>query len=280
MSTPSERLVGPGDVLCDRFTLDREIGRGAVSRVFHAQDQLLGSVLALKVIRKAEAPVELAGFRTEVALGRRVTHPNVVRLHDLHRDPVFGWFVSMELVEGRTLKDEAEVRRFAPDEVATIGAQLAAGLAALHLAGVVHRDVKPGNVLLSRRRVVLVDLGIAAPLGSKPTGVAGTPTYMSAGQRDQAEVAGALDLYALGVLLYELATAQKLSGARLNTNPGRSGDRSLDLKALGQVAVPLQQVIVDLLATQPDGDAEHFARRLARLPAGLRSSTPPSVPPR
>ena len=63
MSTPSERLVGPGDVLCDRFTLDREIGRGAVSRVFRAQDQLLGSVLALKVIRKAEAPVELAGFR-------------------------------------------------------------------------------------------------------------------------------------------------------------------------------------------------------------------------
>jgi eukaryotic-like serine/threonine-protein kinase len=112
---------------------------------------LIGEMVALKVIRKAEAPVEVAGFRTEVALGRRVTHPNVVRLHDLHRDPVFGWFVSMELLDGRTVKDECEIRKFAPDEVATLGAQIAAGLSALHVAGVVHRDVKPGNLLLSRR---------------------------------------------------------------------------------------------------------------------------------
>lgn len=262
--TSSALPADPGTVLTQRFRLERELGRGAVSRVFRAHDTHLDLPVAVKLVRKAEAAPELAGFRAEVGLGRRVGHPNVVRIHDLHRDPAFGWFVTMELLDGATVRDEAALRRLPPDEVASIGAHVAAGLAALHQAGVAHRDVRVGNVMLGRR-AVLFDLGLATPF--------------SAGEvRDRQHVGPEGDLFALGLLLYELATGQRAFANRVHSTPPARPERLPDTRPLAAVPSALQAVIADLLdPVRPARleDADAFGRRLARLPAGLRGSTPP-----
>jgi eukaryotic-like serine/threonine-protein kinase len=123
----------------------------------------------------------------------------------------------------------------------------------------------------------LIDLGIAAPVGSKPAGpVAGTPSYMAPEALDRGEIRSTVDLYALGLLLYELATGNRAFPGRVTSTPGRT-ERAPDPKPLAGVPGPLASVILDLLVAVPEGDADSFSRRLARLSAGLRSSTPPPM---
>jgi eukaryotic-like serine/threonine-protein kinase len=202
--------LATGQVVLGRYTVERELGRGGMGAVYLARDAKLGERVALKTISSvlAHDPGELTErFRREVQAARRVTHPNVIRIHDLGEDgPLL--FLSMEYVEGDTLY--ARVKRDGALDV-TEGLELlgkiAAGVAAAHAAGVVHRDLKPQNVLLGAGNTVkVIDFGLAKTsfsTGMTATGlIMGTPEYMAPEQVRGRRSDARTDVYALGALAY------------------------------------------------------------------------------
>ncbi|MCM2257238.1 MAG: protein kinase [Vicinamibacteria bacterium] len=218
------------DLVAGRYRIVRFIASGAMGEVYEARDEELGEVVALKTIRPelAAGPQALERFKREIQLARRVTHPNVCRIFDFGRHqgpPGEGRealdlnFLTMELLRGETLAQYLTRRRRLPlDEVAVLLEQLVAALAAAHAAGVIHRDFKSGNVMLvpgagSTPRAVVTDFGVARPTqdgdprAMTMTGVAmGTPAYMAPEQIEGGPVSAATDIYALGIVLYEMIT--------------------------------------------------------------------------
>ncbi len=219
MSEPLGDTVAPGGgVLLGRFKLLRRLGTGGMGEVFEARDLALGTTVALKTIRR-----ELVGdgsaldrLRREVVLARRVTHPNVCRIFEFFEAPALA-FLTMELLEGETLSQR--LRRtgpLPPPKALGILRDIAAGLEAIHRSGIVHRDVKPGNVILvdggeHGRRAVVTDFGIAlgGPVDrlTETGGVVGTPDAMAPEQRSGEEVSSRTDVYALALLARELVVA-------------------------------------------------------------------------
>src|SRR5579863_809163 len=177
---PGERFV-PGEVLAERFRIVSFIAAGGMGEVYEAEDLALKENLAIKTIRHEvlQQNNALARFKREVQLARRVTHPNICRIFDLfwHRrtagqEDSTVVFVSMELLRGETLSERIRrVGRFKGEEAKPIAEQIASGLEAAHRAGVVHRDLKPGNVILvpdqegDQVRSVITDFGLALRTG-------------------------------------------------------------------------------------------------------------------
>ncbi len=203
-------------ILADRYAILGLLGAGGMGNVYKARDLELEELVALKVLRPelVGAPGVLDRFRREVKLARRVTHPNVARVFDIgdHRGEKF---LTMELIDGESLGALlGRERRLSVARVVTLGSAICAGLAAAHAAGVIHRDLKPDNVLLDRGgRVVVTDFGIAravAPGADRTvSGLVGTPTYMAPEQVEEgAEIDARADLYALGAMLYELVVGE------------------------------------------------------------------------
>ena len=200
----------PGQVVLGRYTIERELGRGGMGAVYQAQDSKLKERVALKTISSALTgdPVEMADrFRMEVQAARKVTHPNVIRIHDIGEDgPIL--FLSMEYIEGETLF--ARIKRSGALPIAearSILVDVAAGVAAAHAAGVVHRDLKPHNVLLGKgRSVKVIDFGLAKmtfSTGMTATGlIMGTPEYMAPEQVRGLVTDARTDVYALGAMSY------------------------------------------------------------------------------
>lgn len=227
--TPSLPLLGVGDLVAGRYRIRRFLGQGAVGEVFAAQDLELDVEVALKILKPRDetddATVER--FRREVLLARRISHANVCRIFDLGvhllardgREARPLRFLTMELLAGETLARRIDERGALPEEeVRRIAAQLAAGLGAAHRAGVIHRDLKSSNVVLVREggteRAVITDFGLARDHESSPGssvlthtgGVVGTPAYMSPEQVEGRPATPRSDLYALGVVMYEMLT--------------------------------------------------------------------------
>jgi eukaryotic-like serine/threonine-protein kinase len=225
----------PGSILVERFRIVRFIAQGGMGEVYEAEDLELRDHVALKTISHAVADDERAmeRFRREVQLSRRVTHANVCRIFDIFRQRIASpdpakpdagiAFLTMELLAGETLAERLNrVHRFAPDDALPIVSQIASGLMAAHRAGVIHRDFKPGNVLLVEdpaepggTRAVVTDFGLAhartreAEVALSLTGsgfVAGTPAYMAPEQVEGGEATPATDLFALGIVMYEMIT--------------------------------------------------------------------------
>jgi serine/threonine-protein kinase len=178
-----------------------------MGRVYRARDTELDEVVALKVLQRefVSSPEMVERFRREVKLARRVTHPNVARMFDIgeHRGEKF---LTMELIDGAPLLSKGEPSL---SDALAIATAICAGLGAAHAVGVVHRDLKPDNVLRGKDgRVVITDFGIAAATDRHKTlgGVVGTPAYMAPEQLEGGAIDGRTDLFALGVLLYRLAT--------------------------------------------------------------------------
>ena len=218
MAMSSVRLA-TGALFADRYEVVSLLGEGGMGAVYRVRDCELHEEVALKVLRQdlAEAPGALDRFRREVKLARRVTHPNVARTYDLGSS--YGVrFLTMELIEGEPIGRRAgRDRRTALPEVLRILAETARGLAAAHAVGVVHRDLKPDNIMASGERIVITDFGIArlseAALGkehaTRTLGAAvGTPAYMAPEQLEGREIDGRTDIYALGIVLYELLTGR------------------------------------------------------------------------
>jgi tetratricopeptide (TPR) repeat protein/TolB-like protein len=221
--------LAPGQVLADRYRIVAFLGRGAVGEVYEAQDLELDEPLAVKILRPQIAGDEqvLRRFKREVQLARRVTHPNVCRVFDLvyhSGEPPQDSrvFLTMELLRGETLADRLErAGPLAPAEALPIVAQITQALEAAHANGVIHRDLKSANVILvgppERQRAVVTDFGLAGsttPMGSLGAGLTatgelvGSPAYMAPEQVRGEESTPATDLYALGIVLYEMVTGE------------------------------------------------------------------------
>ena len=210
-STPS--LDASPHVLAGRYEVLALLGVGGMGAVYKVRDRELDEIVALKMLKReiASAPGIVERFRREVKLARRVTHPNVARTFDLGEHSGER-FLTMELIEGESLATRlARDGRLGIADAVDIVSAICAGLEAAHAAGVVHRDLKPDNVLLARNRVVITDFGVARahdPAASSRTGIPlGTPAYMAPEQVEASPAIDArADLYALGAMTYELLT--------------------------------------------------------------------------
>src|SRR5271155_2415278 len=205
----------PGTILAERFEILQLLGQGGMGAVYKARDTELERLVALKLIRPelASHPEILRRFKQELILAREVTHRNVIRIFDLGQAQGIK-FITMEYVEGRDLRTiihEHDKEKMTSEEVVPIVLQITAALDAAHNAGVVHRDLKPQNVMLDKDgRVYVMDFGIARSLetpGMTQTGaLMGTPEYMSPEQAKGEKVDARSDLFALGIIFYEMLT--------------------------------------------------------------------------
>lgn len=271
--------------LSGRYTVERELGRGGMAAVWLARDLRYDRMVALKVLRP-ELAVSLGGqrFLREIMLAARLQHPHIVPVYDSGEigpatpgDPPILWF-TMPWIEGESLRER--LRREGPlptAEAVRIAREVARGLQYAHDHGVVHRDVKPENILLTRDGSTMVaDFGIARPAQTgaadhlTSTGVIiGTPLYMSPEQATGAAVDGRSDIYALGCVLYEMlsgdppfagGTAPEVVARHLTDTPSLAGAR------FARVPAALRGVLARALAKRPDdrpATAAEFAQSLA-----------------
>jgi len=198
--------------LAGRYSLDRGLGRGGMAAVHLARDTVLDRPVAVKLLTREDDPELRARFLREGRLAAGLSHPNVVRVYDTGEDGGRPYIV-MEYVEGRSLAELAAGERLDPEDVASLGRQACAGLAHAHEAGIVHRDVKPQNLLLRHDgQLKVADFGIArGATGATITEVGtllGTAGYMAPELVAGEPATPASDLYALGAVLYELLTGR------------------------------------------------------------------------
>ena len=251
----------PGDVLAARYEILQLLGEGGMGAVYRARDTELDRVLALKVIRPelARNAQILQRFKQELILARQVTHRNIIRIFDLgHADGTR--FITMEYIEGEDLFHILTQRGKLPaPEAAAIILQVARGLEAAHAEGVVHRDLKPQNIMLDPQgKVSVMDFGIARSVDAasmtRTGALMGTPTYMSPEQAQGQKVDARSDLYMLGIIFYELLTGTPPFDA---DNPMAALVRRIQEKAKPPIelepSVPkaLDDIILKMLATQP-----------------------------
>src|SRR5579859_2234828 len=224
----AEKTFATGEILAGRFRVTRFIARGGVGEVYEGEDIELAQQVALKTIRPdvLEQPHVLDRFKREVCLAKAVTHPNICRIFDLFRhqsspkaEQII--FISMELLQGDTLSDRLRrVGAMSTVEALPIIVQMTSALAAAHSVGIVHRDFKPGNIVLVHSkdaksvRAVVTDFGMAFrsndefSLDLTPPGrVIGTPEWMSPEQIEGREITIASDIYSLGLVIYRMITS-------------------------------------------------------------------------
>jgi predicted Ser/Thr protein kinase len=264
----------PGRLVASRYRVIALLGKGGMGEVYRADDLTLGQAVALKFLPDAAGADEglLERFRNEVRIARRVSHPNVCRVYDVGE--VDGQtFFTMEYVDGEDLASLLRrIGRLPPDKAVEIARQLCAGLAAAHTKGVLHRDLKPANIMLDGRgQVVITDFGLAGVAddirGNEIR--SGTPAYMSPEQLAGKEVSTRSDIYALGLVLYEVFTGKrafaesaKLAHAGADRTPSRPSSVVKDLDPI------VEKVILRCLETDPAARPGTALAVAAALPGG------------
>ena len=267
-----------------------EIGRGSYGTVWRARDKRLDREVALKLLRPGRDTDadDRARFLDEGRRLARVDHPHVVRVYGV--DEAHGRLgLWMERIEGRTLADLVRDQgRFSAEETAVLGEKIARGLAAVHAAGVVHRDVKAQNVMRADGgRVVLMDFGTAVESGHEDAGVEGTPFYLAPELFERHPADARSDVYSLGVLLYHLVTGsfpvQSTSVADL-ARAHRDGERRALAAVRGDLPRDFVAVVERALAPDPRdrfASAGEMAHALASLGGDMTvAGMPRSVAPR
>ncbi len=212
----------PGTLLAGRYRVVGQLGKGGMGEVYRADDLKLGQSVALKflTVQLSNDKAMLARFLGEVRTARQVTHPNVCRVHDIgeiQTEAGTQHFLSMEYIDGEDLSSLLRrIGRLPADKAVEISNQLCAGLAAAHDAGILHRDLKPANVMIDGRgKVRITDFGLAG-LAEQFRGqevMSGTPAYMAPEQLAGKEVTTRSDIYALGLVIYEIFTGKRVFDA-------------------------------------------------------------------
>jgi serine/threonine-protein kinase len=284
-------MVPPGTLPGGRYRLDSHIAAGGMGEVWRGTDQLLQREVAVKLLRQevAQDPEASLRFRAEARHAALLQHPNIAQIFDFSDDPEAGQaYLVMELVDGPSLAKVLADGPVGPALAMAVTAQVSAGLAAAHAAGLVHRDIKPGNLLISKDGLVkITDFGIAHAAGAAPitrTGdVVGTVAYL-APERAAGVVAGPpADLYATGMVAYECLTGERpFTGDPLAVVIAHQ-DRPLP-PLPADVPDGVAALVEDLTAKDPGarpGSAAEVVTRADRLRNDITDTTPgrPGLPP-
>jgi len=270
----------PGTVLARRFRIVRFIARGGMGEVYEAEDLELGERVALKAIRRNIAPDSelLSLFKKEVQLARRVTHPNVCRIFDLAQHDegeAITMLLSMELLEGRTLSEHLrDAGAMSYRDALPLIEEIAAGLQAVHDAGIIHGDLKPANVMLAARagedrpRAVVMDFGMALPVTPESPvdrlSRGGTPEYFAPEQSQGEPVSTATDVYSFALMIADMLGAPRAT--RLKPDPQRMPSRWARALRRGMEGEPARRYSRPAeLATALRRSANNRRRNIARL---------------
>lgn len=264
------RILPADTLVSGRYRIVRLLGVGAMGMVYLARDVQLDLDIALKVLRTegGASELRLERFRSELILARQISHRNVVRIHDIGQSGEM-YYITMDYVEGRSLKQMLEsAGPLDEDRAVAIAADLAEALGEAHRAAIVHRDVKPANVLIGTDRACLTDFGIARSLRSdgltRAGEIVGTLDYLSPEQARGQPVDGRTDLYALGLLLYEMLTggrpfsgesAEEVLAQRTLARPG-------DITASNADVTPVMRRIIERCVAPEPADRYQSADEL------------------
>src|SRR4051794_17995204 len=215
---PSTSRFAPGSIIAARYRLIALLGRGGMGEVYRAEDLTLDQQVALKFLPERAHGYDastLAQFHNELRIARQVSHKNVCRVYDLG-DADGRRFITMEYVDGEDLASLLRrIGRIPQDKAIDIARQLCAGLAAAHERGVLHRDLKPANVMLDGDgNVRITDFGIATAAGEIDVDVAGTPQYMAPELLAGKPASTRSDLFALGLIFFEVFTGRRAYDAK------------------------------------------------------------------
>lgn len=279
-SLGSGRILADGTVLSERYQIIRLLGVGGMGMVYLAHDKQLNLDVALKVLRFGGTANEtrLERFRSELVLARQISHRNVVRIHDIGQSGETH-YITMDFVDGESLKHILDLEGALDAARATaIAADLADALAEAHHAEIVHRDVKPANVLIGDDRAYLTDFGIARSIhadGLTLVGeIVGTLDYLAPEQARGSKIDGRADIYALGLLLFEMLTGERpFTGETVEeVLAQRTLANPRDLTA-GNMAIPakLKPILTRCLAVNPDDRYQDAAELATDLRAGSTS---------
>ncbi len=214
LETPVEELKR-GTLFADRYEIIEELGTGGMGKVYRVEDTQAKEEIALKLIKPEIAADKktIDRFRNELTTARKIRHKNICGMYDLGEDKG-SYYITMEYVPGEDLKGFLRrSKKLTVETTVSIGIQICEGLAEAHRLGVVHRDLKPGNIMIDKDgNARIMDFGIARSLKAKGItragAIIGTPDYISPEQVDGKDVDQRADIYSLGVILYEMVTGQ------------------------------------------------------------------------
>jgi serine/threonine protein kinase/tetratricopeptide (TPR) repeat protein/TolB-like protein len=270
-------FFAPGTLLGSRYQVLRILGQGGMGAVYQARDQELDRTIALKVIRPelASNPSILARFKQELILSRNVTHKNVIRIFDLG-EAEGTKFITMEYVEGEDLRGILRRNgKFHSKEAVTVIQQICRALEAAHAEGVIHRDLKPQNVMRDPQgRVVVMDFGLARSLesdGMTQTGaLVGTLEYMSPEQALGSSLDQRSDLFAVGLIFYELLTGKSpyKADTAIASLMKRTHERAIPASDVDpSVPVSLSAIVSRCLEREPEDRYQTASQLLKELEA-------------
>ncbi|HEU4404829.1 MAG TPA: protein kinase [Polyangiaceae bacterium] len=274
----------PGRVVANRYEIRDRLGKGGMGSVWRAYDRVLREDVALKVLlpERGHDAAMLDNFLGEVKHGRKIKHPNVCRVHDIGEDGDLR-FLTMELIEGRSLRAVLKEGPLAPDRALDLLRQIVEGLSAVHAQNIIHRDLKPENVMVRPNGQALVaDFGLArAPTADRhdDTDVAGTPAYMSPEQLAGKPLGVRSDIFSLGLLAFEMLTGRVPfeGGSSVTKNRAvlQAPPRALEVPALPDGFVrALDRVLARAMAQDPDDRFASVDEFGAALAAARRGPAP------
>jgi serine/threonine protein kinase/tetratricopeptide (TPR) repeat protein len=252
----------PGEFFGERYQIIEEIGRGGMGRVYKAIDKELNRIVVLKMIRpeRSSDPGMVERFKKEINLASQITHENVCRIYDLGEIDEIK-YISMQFIDGENLKDFIQTsKRLSIESTIDISKQVCQALIAAHKKGVIHRDLKPKNIMLDKKGTAFVmDFGIAKSIDSedtiRPGAIVGTPYYMSPEQAIGEQTDHRADIYSLGAIMYEMLTgkppfqADTIAGMihkHVNETPKPISQLN------PQTPVELEKIIMKCLEKKPD----------------------------